>query len=105
LYKAELYFGDFLEENMDISEMIFDCSACYFPITFAPPPDDPFGIKPESLVTSLEDCLCTGSLIIATRHTAAFAVTQIESDSMVGRAHALNLLSRIVREYGHTASL
>ena len=31
----------------DIAERLFEACACYFPITFQPPPDDPFGITPE----------------------------------------------------------
>jgi hypothetical protein len=38
---------------------LFETVSCYFPITFSPPPDDPFGIKPESLMAALDACLCT----------------------------------------------
>ncbi|KAH7881782.1 ARM repeat-containing protein [Phlebopus sp. FC_14] len=38
-------------------EDYFDITFCYFPITFRPPPDDPYGISAEDLKMSLRDCL------------------------------------------------
>jgi DNA repair/transcription protein MET18/MMS19 len=43
-------------DNFDISahvEDIFEVTFCYFPITFKPPPDDPYGITAEDLKISL----------------------------------------------------
>ncbi|GAA6016857.1 hypothetical protein JCM11491_001829 [Sporobolomyces phaffii] len=36
---------------------LFDITFCYFPITFTPPPDDPYGIKSEDLISALRACL------------------------------------------------
>lgn len=36
---------------------IFDAIYCYFPITFRPPPDDPYKITSEDLKQRLRDCL------------------------------------------------
>ncbi|KAG8691244.1 hypothetical protein FRC11_005626 [Ceratobasidium sp. 423] len=36
---------------------IFDITFCYFPITFKPPPNDPYGITTEDLKSSLQACL------------------------------------------------
>ena len=41
-----------------LSIRIFETLNCYFPITFRPPPNDPFGITSEMLISALEDCLC-----------------------------------------------
>jgi len=41
---------------------------CYFPITFRPPPDDPYGITSEHLKIGLRDCLS------ATPYFAKFAL-------------------------------
>lgn len=41
-----------------LSIRIFEALNCYFPITFRPPPNDPFGISSEMLISALEDCLC-----------------------------------------------
>ncbi|KAF8328366.1 ARM repeat-containing protein [Cantharellus anzutake] len=38
-------------------ENLFDVTFCYFPITFKPPPGDPYGISAEDLRTSLLSCL------------------------------------------------
>lgn len=37
----------------ELAEQCFDVTACYFPITFTPPPNDPFGITPEMLSQAL----------------------------------------------------
>ncbi|THH00606.1 hypothetical protein EW026_g1943 [Hermanssonia centrifuga] len=38
-------------------EHLFNITFCYFPITFRPPPDDPYGITTEDLKKALRDCL------------------------------------------------
>ncbi|KAG2110359.1 ARM repeat-containing protein [Suillus discolor] len=40
------------------TEDFFDITFCYFPITFRPPPDDPYGISADDLKQSLRLCLC-----------------------------------------------
>lgn len=32
---------------------LFDITFCYFPITFTPPPDDPYGISSDDLIVAL----------------------------------------------------
>ena len=41
----------------DIATSLYENTVCYFPITFVPPEDDPFGITSEMLIRALEDCL------------------------------------------------
>ena len=36
---------------------VFDSVFCYFPITFRPPPNDPYGITAQDLKTRLKDCI------------------------------------------------
>ncbi|EJD43759.1 ARM repeat-containing protein [Auricularia subglabra TFB-10046 SS5] len=36
---------------------LFDITFCYFPITFTPPPDDPYAISADDLKSSLRMCL------------------------------------------------
>ncbi|KEI36566.1 uncharacterized protein L969DRAFT_90937 [Mixia osmundae IAM 14324] len=46
--------------EFDIAERVedlFDITFCYFPITFTPPPGDPYGISSEDLQTALRACL------------------------------------------------
>ncbi|KAI0091461.1 ARM repeat-containing protein [Irpex rosettiformis] len=38
-------------------EDLFNITFCYFPITFRPPPDDPYGITTEDLKEALRGCL------------------------------------------------
>jgi len=32
-----------------LTQEIFDVVSCYFPITFTPPPNDPFNVSPDDL--------------------------------------------------------
>ena len=43
------------------AEPLFDLTACYFPITFTPPPNDPYGITPDMLSTALRTVLTARS--------------------------------------------
>ncbi|KAK4050301.1 hypothetical protein OIV83_003622 [Microbotryomycetes sp. JL201] len=43
-------------------EELFDITFCYFPITFTPPPDDPYGISSQDLIVALRRCLCATPL-------------------------------------------
>ncbi|BGP09496.1 hypothetical protein JCM10049v2_005369 [Rhodotorula toruloides] len=43
-------------------EDLFDVTFCYFPITFTPPTDDPYGISSEDLIVALRNCLCATPL-------------------------------------------
>ncbi|KAF7798029.1 hypothetical protein EIP86_009241 [Pleurotus ostreatoroseus] len=39
------------------TEQLFNITFCYFPITFRPPPDDPYGITTDDLRKALRECL------------------------------------------------
>jgi DNA repair/transcription protein MET18/MMS19 len=41
----------------DLANVLFDSVFCYFPITFRPPPDDPYGISAQDLKSRLRECL------------------------------------------------
>eukprot|EP00055_Hartaetosiga_balthica_P014064 m.75356 g.75356 ORF g.75356 m.75356 type:complete len:967 (+) comp8478_c0_seq3:29-2929(+) len=43
-------------------EDMFEVTACYFPITFNPPPNDPYGITKEGLKMSLAKCMVASPL-------------------------------------------
>ncbi|KAK3167110.1 hypothetical protein OEA41_010235 [Lepraria neglecta] len=43
------------------AETLFDSVFCYFPITFRPPPDDPYGITAQDLKSRLRDCVASSS--------------------------------------------
>ncbi|KAH8921860.1 hypothetical protein BT69DRAFT_291166 [Atractiella rhizophila] len=48
-----------LSHNDKWVEALFDITFCYFPITFTPPKDDPYGITPAELQVALRACLAS----------------------------------------------
>lgn len=44
------------------AEALFESVFAYFPITFRPPPNDPYGITPENLKDSLRECIASNGL-------------------------------------------
>ncbi len=49
----------FLPALLNLRQTLFDSVFCYFPITFRPPPDDPYGISAQDLKGRLRDCLAS----------------------------------------------
>lgn len=45
------------EMDREMTEAFFDITFCYFPITFRPPPDDPYGITSDDLKIALRAAL------------------------------------------------
>ena len=52
-------------------QILFDAVFCYFPITFRPPPDDPYGITAQDLKSRLKGCVAASS------YFAPFAFPQL----------------------------
>ena len=52
-------------------EALFDSVYAYFPITFRPPPNDPYGITAQNLKDRLRDC------ISSTQRLAPFAIPNL----------------------------
>ena len=77
---------------------IFDSVACYFPITFVPPPDDPHGITTEALVRLLEECLCGHELMLD--RLIPFIKDKLNTDTFQGKIQALSCLARVCCQYG-----
>lgn len=83
---------------------LFDAVFNYFPITFRPPPDDPYGITAQDLKDRLRDCLSS---------TADFApyafpalLDKLDSTSMNTKRDVLATITSSVTEYGpRTVSL
>lgn len=44
------------------AEALFESVFAYFPITFRPPPNDPYGITPENLKDRLRECIASNGL-------------------------------------------
>ncbi|KAJ4372079.1 hypothetical protein N0V83_003852 [Neocucurbitaria cava] len=83
---------------------LFDAVFNYFPITFRPPPDDPYGITAQDLKDRLRDC------ISSTADFAPYAfpalLDKLDSTSMNTKRDVLSTITASVREYGpRTVSL
>ncbi|KAF2847670.1 MMS19 nucleotide excision repair protein-like protein [Plenodomus tracheiphilus IPT5] len=77
---------------------LFDAVFNYFPITFRPPPDDPYGITAQDLKDRLRDCISS---------TADFApyvfpalLDKLDSTSMNTKRDVLTTITASVNAYG-----
>jgi hypothetical protein len=83
--------------NMNIAEYLFDNSSCYFPISFVPPPDDPFKITPELLSKELFHVLTSSSPML--KLSIPFFIDQIiTNDSEETRIESLRSLIALIQE-------
>ena len=78
-------------------KLLFDSVYNYFPITFRPPPNDPYGITAQDLKDRLQDC------ISSTRHFAPHAIPalldKLDSTSPNVKKDALNALIACIHSY------
>lgn len=77
---------------------LFDAVFNYFPITFRPPPDDPYGITAQDLKDRLREC------ISSTADFAPYAfpalLDKLDSTSMNTKRDVLQTIISSVKEYG-----
>ncbi|KAG8530832.1 uncharacterized protein KY384_004189 [Bacidia gigantensis] len=82
------------------AETLFDSVFCYFPITFRPPPGDPYGITAQDLKTRLRDC------IAASGYFAPYAFPQLldklDSTSPNVKKDILQTIAACASSYGLT---
>ncbi|KAJ4406667.1 hypothetical protein N0V91_004357 [Didymella pomorum] len=80
------------------AQELFDAVFNYFPITFRPPPDDPYGITAQDLKDRLRDC------ISSTPDFAPYAfpalLDKLDSTSMNTKRDVLQAITASVQEYG-----
>lgn len=82
----------------DVFEKVSDTLAAYFPISFQPPPDDPYGITAEDLNKKLFDCfLCHPSLL---PYCLPYFATQLLSDTSTTKVFAMEAIGQLCRTYG-----
>ncbi|KAJ5801598.1 uncharacterized protein N7518_003666 [Penicillium psychrosexuale] len=78
-------------------ETLFDSVYNYFPITFRPPPNDPYGITAQDLKGRLQEC------ISSTRHFAPHSIPalldKLDSTSPNVKKDALNALIACIHSY------
>ena len=58
---------------------LFDSVYNYFPITFRPPPNDPYGITAQDLKDRLQDCISANSLFAP--HAVPSLLDKLDSTS------------------------
>ncbi|EYE91839.1 MET18/MMS19 family protein [Aspergillus ruber CBS 135680] len=79
------------------AETLFDAVYNYFPITFRPPPNDPYGITAQDLKNRLQEC------ISSTRHFAQYAIPslldKLDSTSPNVKKDALNALIACIHTF------
>ncbi|KIW20921.1 hypothetical protein PV08_01500 [Exophiala spinifera] len=78
-------------------EVMFDSVYAYFPITFRPPPNDPYGITAQDLKDRLRDCLAsTGALA---PHTFPNMLDRLDSTSNTVKKDVLQTLVACSKHY------
>lgn len=80
------------------AELLFDSVYNYFPITFRPPPNDPYGITAQDLKDRLQDCISSTKYFAP--HAFPALLDKLDSTSPNVKRDALNAIIACVRSYG-----
>ncbi|GAA5841768.1 hypothetical protein JCM9279_003101 [Rhodotorula babjevae] len=83
-------------------EDLFDITFCYFPITFTPPPDDPYGISSDDLIVALRDCLSATPLF--GRLALPLFYDKMQAASEKAKRQTMQALTACFPIYGAAAS-
>ncbi|KAL4989806.1 RNAPII transcription regulator C-terminal-domain-containing protein [Aspergillus falconensis] len=78
-------------------ELLFDSVYNYFPITFRPPPNDPYGITAQDLKNRLQDCISSTSHFAP--HSIPALLDKLDSTSQNVKRDALNALVACINSY------
>lgn len=81
----------------ELASRAYESFSPYFPITFQAPEDDPYGVKPQDLITGLQDCFCCHNLLL--EHVIPYMIDQLYSDLSVAKCHALRCLTVLCQKY------
>lgn len=71
-------------------QQYFDVTSCYFPITFTPPPNDPYGITSEELILSLRRAFAASDVLA--KHTVPFLLEKLSSTVVEAKLDSLETL-------------
>ncbi|DBA01808.1 TPA: hypothetical protein N0F65_002924 [Lagenidium giganteum] len=82
---------------------LFDVVSCYFPITFTPPPNDPYGITSEELILSLRRAFAASDLLA--KHVLPFLLDKLSSTVVEAKLDALETLVFCCEAYSINAML
>ncbi|KPI45325.1 DNA repair/transcription protein mms19 [Cyphellophora attinorum] len=79
------------------SDIMFDSVYAYFPITFRPPPNDPYGITAQDLKDRLRDCIAsTGALA---PHSIPNLIERLDATSVTVKRDVLQALAACALNY------
>ncbi|RMZ86901.1 hypothetical protein DV736_g5870, partial [Chaetothyriales sp. CBS 134916] len=78
-------------------EVMFDSVYAYFPITFRPPPNDPYGITAQHLKDRLKDCLASNGLLAP--YTFPNLLDRLDSTSTAVKKDVLQALTACAQNY------
>lgn len=87
-----------IPEFVRFSEELFEVVSVYFPVTFTPKPNDPYGITKEALVQSLRACFAASSELA--QHVIPFLLDKESSTISETKLDALETLSLCAQSYG-----
>ncbi|KAI9884489.1 MAG: hypothetical protein M1823_003737 [Watsoniomyces obsoletus] len=76
---------------------LFDSVFCYFPITFRPPPDDPFKITSQDLKTRLRECIASTSLFASYAFPAL--LDKLDNTSLNVKKDVIQTITACTRAY------
>ncbi|EAW15218.1 MET18/MMS19 family protein [Aspergillus clavatus NRRL 1] len=79
------------------AELLFESVYNYFPITFRPPPNDPYGITAQDLKDRLQDCISATSLFAP--YAIPALLDKLDSTSQNVKKDALNALIACIQSY------
>ncbi|KAI9137437.1 Dos2-interacting transcription regulator of RNA-Pol-II-domain-containing protein, partial [Paraphysoderma sedebokerense] len=85
------------------AEDFFEITFCYFPITFKPPPDDPYGITADDLKNGLRECLSASPLFA--QYALPMLLEKLSSTSINAKRDSLKVLSSAAAIYGAESML
>lgn len=84
--------------NHELAEKYFNALSCYFPLTFNPAPDDPYGITHEMLIESLEGALGADASLFT--HVLPLLLEHLQEDSKLSKIQSMRLLLKLCTQQG-----
>jgi DNA repair/transcription protein MET18/MMS19 len=91
------------EMDKETIEAFFDVTYCYFPITFRPPPDDPYGISTNTLRLALRRALTASPLLAP--HAMPLLIEKLQASGGNAKRDALETLEEVLPVFGRSAAL
>uniref|UniRef100_K3WEQ0 MMS19 nucleotide excision repair protein n=1 Tax=Globisporangium ultimum (strain ATCC 200006 / CBS 805.95 / DAOM BR144) TaxID=431595 RepID=K3WEQ0_GLOUD len=99
LAKLEVVF----DRHDAVLQQYFDVVSCYFPITFTPPPNDPYGITSEELILSLRKAFAASDLLA--KHVLPFLLEKLSSTVVEAKLDSLQTLVFCCEAYSINVAL